>query len=511
MKDRFTELWDETVPTGGPCPQPEPDAVLRRVNAALDAIPRERRSYMKHKVRMAAVAAAAVLALTGTAVAAGIHSDLLANFFKGDTTPGQNYLDDTVRTVSDGHYTFTVEGAAADENTIYMTVEVAAKDEETKAFLFSDGFWGMDTFSVRVIETAGDPDETDQGDSSSTQMTLGSVQIVVGTESDPDDPDHPDRPEKPDLEAADEPERITTVSYHELESTSENSRRFALSVGANAPVALLGVRCGYMEEDLGIELPVQPAPSVTVEINASGTGVCDYETLTPGTLTIDRVRLTPFTCTVDMTDVPVSLGDKTDPNFAFRMADGTIRTQNQMMNHSRSGATTGRLEERDGVSYGTRRAQYQFREVQDLNDIVSVIAFDVEYPLDGGKPVPLAHDPSLDPFTLPLMEPLAEHSGSSLSVQALTEGLGGVYEWNAVEKEAVCTCRGVTIRLHPGEDTAEVNGETVTLHTAPAIVDGVLLADSQVFDDAWGIYSFVLRTESEDGKELIWHDWYIIP
>ena len=51
MRDRMQELWDGAVPMGVPCPQADPAAVKRRVNAALNAVPRKRRAYMKHKIR----------------------------------------------------------------------------------------------------------------------------------------------------------------------------------------------------------------------------------------------------------------------------------------------------------------------------------------------------------------------------------------------------------------------------------------------------------------------------
>ena len=54
MRDRMQELWDGAVPVGVPCPQADPAAVKRRVNAALNAVPSERRAYMRHKIRFAA-------------------------------------------------------------------------------------------------------------------------------------------------------------------------------------------------------------------------------------------------------------------------------------------------------------------------------------------------------------------------------------------------------------------------------------------------------------------------
>lgn len=54
---------------GVPCPQAEPGGGQRRVNAALNAVPSERRAYMRHKIRFAAAAAAIAALLAGSALA----------------------------------------------------------------------------------------------------------------------------------------------------------------------------------------------------------------------------------------------------------------------------------------------------------------------------------------------------------------------------------------------------------------------------------------------------------
>ena len=69
MRDRMQELWDGAVPVGVPCPQADPAAVKRRVNAALNAVPSERRAYMRQKLRFAAAAAAIAALLAGSALA----------------------------------------------------------------------------------------------------------------------------------------------------------------------------------------------------------------------------------------------------------------------------------------------------------------------------------------------------------------------------------------------------------------------------------------------------------
>ena len=85
MKSRMQKLWDKTVPAGGPSPRPDPDAVLRRVNAALDGKPRIRlRRPLKCVLALSAVL---LLLLAGTAIAAEsifLGRGVLGAFFGGD-------------------------------------------------------------------------------------------------------------------------------------------------------------------------------------------------------------------------------------------------------------------------------------------------------------------------------------------------------------------------------------------------------------------------------------------
>ena len=92
MRDRMQELWDGAVPVGVPCPQADPAAVKRRVNAALNAVPSERRAYMRHKLRFAAAAAAIAALLAGSALAVASRWNVLDFYFEGDNTPVEDYV-----------------------------------------------------------------------------------------------------------------------------------------------------------------------------------------------------------------------------------------------------------------------------------------------------------------------------------------------------------------------------------------------------------------------------------
>ncbi len=464
---RLDELWRET---GGPGRPPRADArrVKARVNAVLDADQAERKIYMKQKLRMALIAAAVAAALTGSAFAATAGWTGLSDWFKGDTAPGQIYVQDTVQSVSDGNYTLTVEGVAADETSAYFTITITALSDEAKAFIRDDHFNSIDMLGTHIYS-----DTSDGTGAESWESTGG-------------------------------------CSYRELDAPDEYSRRFAVTANqasSSSANSVLRVRCGYMEEGKRVEIPLTPAPSVTVKIGASGAGALGITSGSPAdnpSLTIEEVTLTPFTL-----HVRARSEAGVYPNLRFRMADGSVLTQSQLMTHTSS-----------NFDWASSRSLYHYRflETQDLENISSIIVFDTEYPLDGSKPAPVEHDPALDPFTVTRMEPLAEDSGYAVPVRELTERLGGACVWDAATGDVTCTYRGVSIVLHAGRDAVLVDGEPVDARYAPVEQDGVLAADWSVFEDAWGLGGGVLREKVElpqDGGgtnvEINWLDWYIIP
>lgn len=464
---RLNKLWRET---GGPGLPPRPDSgrVKARVNAALDAGHTERKLYMK-KWRMALAAAAALAAVTGTAFAAAAHWDMLAAWFQGDTAPGQAYVDSLARSVSDGNYTLTVESSAADGQSVYLTVCITALSEEAKNFIHTEDFDSMDTLSIRALSGS----DGSEGSSDAPASSL------------------------PGNAAA-----AMSFSTGELESSEEDSRRFALEVNT-ASAGTLRVRCGYMEEGKAVDVPIVPAASRTVEINASGEGVLfltPAEALDSLELTIREIELSPFSCTV----YGSCSEREVHPNLRFHMKDGTLLTQAQTLHLVSYGNSSGEC-----------KYNYRFRQVQDLDSIASVIVFDREYPLDGSRPAPVQHDPALDPFTVTRMERLSESGGYTAPVRELTEKLGGAYTWDAASQTAVCTYRGVTVTLKAGDTIALVDGREVELSEAPAEQGGILTAGCLLFENAWGIDCCVQRVNGpykEDGQiELIWLDWYIIP
>lgn len=183
---------------------------------------------------------------------------------------------------------------------------------EAKEFIHAEHFDSIDTFSIRALPgSAGSEGSSD--DSSSNRP--GEAPVAAMPSSVP----------------GDAPPVAMSFSTGPLESTDEDSRRYALEIGSlSESVNALRVRCGYMEKGKAVDVPIAPAASLTVKINASGEGVLFFtpaEAVDSIELTIREITLSPFSCTV----YGSSSSWDVYPNLRFRMKDGTVLTQAQTL------------------------------------------------------------------------------------------------------------------------------------------------------------------------------------
>lgn len=65
-------------------------------------------------------------------------------------------MDRTARSVSDNNYTFTVESSVSDGQTAFLLIRIDALNEASAAWLKSEDFNGIDTFSIYPL--VHDPD-----------------------------------------------------------------------------------------------------------------------------------------------------------------------------------------------------------------------------------------------------------------------------------------------------------------------------------------------------------------
>lgn len=400
MRDRMQALWDDVVPLGVACPQADPAAVKRRVNAALNAVPSERRTYMRQKIRFAAAAAAVVGLLAGTALAAAGQWNVLDFYFEGDNTPANDYVNHETYSVSDDNYTLSVTSSVADTRSAYLLVTVEAKTDEARATLMADDFENISTFDLYTLS----------GDTANPEAAL--CGFGYG-----------------------EDELLRTGS----------SRSYGMSTHEMGPAYALRLRAGFMEDGLYVDIPLTSVEPLSLEINAEGTSFGTTHNVKGGaSLTLASISLSPLSLHMEYS-YPAG-GGEAEPLLLFRKTDGTLLSWGQVVGTSGGMFATG-----------------------------------------------------------------SESSGYSVPVRALCEGLGVECIWDNEAQTAAMTYRGVTIVLTPGSTTALVDGQPVEMEEAPAVQDGKLAAEHQIFTDTWQLAMSVAYDSwpPADGTQIV--AWLVIP
>ena len=454
MKAPMRELWDDVMSQAGPCPAPRPREVARLVNEALDAVPSERKRHMRQKMKTAALLAAAVLVLTGSVFAAARNWTVLDAFFGGSSEEGEALMNDKAYSVSDDNYTLTVTSSLADEAAAYLTVTVTAKTPEATKALMADDFENMDTWSVEVPHTE--------------ENTVGGAAVA------------------------------SLATGEEEALRTENSRTWHMELRLGSTPETVSIRLGAMEKDLWLEVPLTLAQSVTVAVNARGTGAGTYDNASGGPVTLRTVTLSPLGLTLDYTYA----GEEARPVPAFLGADDTLYTWSQLVSDLSKGGTSRPEGEETAVS-----AKYTFRTVRDLSALKAVVFEGMAYPLDGGEPYPVDTAALPGPFQVPLVDLSGEDLGLMVPVRALCEGLGGVCTWDNDSRSASLTFREGTIVLTEGEITALVNGETVELYQTPVIRNGRMSASPDVFAGLWQLDLFFAMEDGDPATAV----WVIVP
>ena len=438
-----------------PPPPPFPadaEEVCRGVRAALTAHERERKLYMRQKLRFAAVLAAVLIALCGTALAVGSNWDVLHAWFEGDTSPADALVDRTVRSVSDRNYTFTVDSSVSDGQTAFLLIRVDALSEAGRAQLFAPDFEGIDTFSIYPLAEEPETGDLVHPSSSSTGMR----------------------------------------EMKEVSTETSRTWRVDVSLPKTEKAVAIHARLGYMDKGLSVEVPLAPAEAIEVAIGATGRGYPNLYNTYGSSATLERAVVSPFTLALDIS-WPEDQDDPPILPVVFRMTDGTLRSFCQL---------TDGISRGGGWSGGVRRSTftYNFREVQDLKTLSGIVVWGKEYPLDGGAPRDVEVDEHLLPFMISLMPGLSDDNPNSMSVRELCDGLGASCVWDNAAKTATLTYRDSTVVLTWGSKTALVDGEAVELRNAPDARDGKLCYDGSIHD-LWNLYT--LAPFNEDRTDRI--------
>lgn len=347
MKTRLQSLWDEVSPEGGPCPQPDRKAVRRRVDAALDQKPRVLHPW--RAVRLATICAAALLLLTGTAVATGMlplpeHNVLRAFFGRGENAPGAEGLVNAQPTsVSDENYTLTVTSSISDGSVFYLTVLLQGKTPQAAAYLQEPGF-SSDLLGLWAAPL----------DSAGNIVRWGMC--------------------------------CAACDYWNYDPDSST---WSVNVRGNNPGGadcMVSLRCSKMEEGLRLTFPTQAIPTIVLDIGREGPGLDPYafnpygfEDSIAGSVTLNRITLSPLSLRAEFTSPDES---PPIPLLHFLWKDGSVSPARQL--GIRGGASgyrhvgAGELWQLDET--------WTLNSVQDLSQMEAVVFGGLAYPLDGGAP-----------------------------------------------------------------------------------------------------------------------------
>ena len=175
MRSHIHELWEE-LDLEPLYPEPDLDRVMDQVMDRIAAeepqaegtahVIKERRRPM-HKRKLLLSLAAALVVLTGSAVAVGSQLGLLDVFFQGDTSALEPYVQTDLGSAENEDYRFTVDSAYYDGMNVYATVTIEGLNEEAVDDLMhsrSDGefhreMWG-DEMAEHLMETGGTGPDT---------------------------------------------------------------------------------------------------------------------------------------------------------------------------------------------------------------------------------------------------------------------------------------------------------------------------------------------------------------
>lgn len=449
MKKLLREL---DLPEG--CPTADAKAVKRRVNAALNAAPSERKAYMRQKIKIAAVLVAAAVALTGTALAVSAQFDLLHVWFHGSTAPLEEKILQVSGSLSNGTYTVRVEGVVADQYNAFVGLSIQASDPEALEALTE----GMRPQYATLLSFGGRAAYFERLTWYDTADTLYFSVRVNGIQ-------------KAQGEA---------LKLQFLESGPDSPY---LSIPIDSPIETLEI------------LPTPPTGD-------------DWD------FAVSRVALSPMSLEVEVEYPHPLYGNVIFPLY-FRMADGSIQTLSQLFSGSffqdtygTPWSTVSRIEERKDGSC-TFLYSVPMSEVFDLLSVEGVITQGMEYSfLNPENSVPMEIDKSLAPFAVSFAQ--LDDDSNRIPVEEVCLGLGANFSMDTEGKGATITYRGNTMVLTIGSTTATVDGKSIQLEAPPVLQNGALLC----WKDVWNYFQVgVQMYVPERGKDVdsTTFYWLVIP
>ena len=491
LRDEYRRMMDQLSPS---------EELVNQVLAQAGTEAKRRKPMHKKKFFLAL--AAALVILTGSAMAVGGRLGLLDLFFQGDTSQLEPYVQQAVDSAENEDYRLTLDSSLYDGQNIYAVITVTGLNDQAIADLKSNKV---------IAETHRETWGQSMVDSLLSGGSTG-----------------------PDTFCYDFTKIMASLSSSELPAPSDASRSWKLNFSfpsflgnQDEPFELW---LDFLGRDLALEIPLnemseaihgEPMQEVTVNALTGTRGVL-YE------FTLGMTSLSVVLETYESDWDRPSLNDADEP-FFLRMKDGSILTSTQLGAEYHSGHW---LDDVVPTQEGSRvhSCNRTFAQVVDLSQVESFLFGDMEFPVDGSEPFPAEIDEHLYPFTTefyPYTLPNGDIRYYFGDVEDFCKKLGADYRWDEASQTATAVYRGVTVTLTAGSNTVLVDGEpseemsaTVedesgaeTVFPLPVLWDGETLAACTAFvPDSWYIRSQAdLRFSFPDPVEFTYGDIIVLP
>ena len=431
MRKEYKQMMDQLSPR-----EELVEQVLAQAGA--HAEPRQKRRRPMHKKKLILALAAALVVLTGSAMAVGSQLGLLNVFFQGDTSGLEPYVQTEVGSAENEDYRFTVNSAYYDGMTVYATVTVEGLNEQAVEDLKSNKViaeyhlenWGQEMVDGLMTSGSTGPD--------TFQANQGEITEKAGYEY----------------------TGSAGGGGYELSAPSDASRSWSISLvfqrwlgPMDTPMELW---VGFMGRECSVEIPLD---TVVGSAHLEPDQEFLFNPLTDQRAILTEVTLTPTQMYYEIETVGemrLETGwDVMNGQFVLKMRDGTLITTEQL--HGAAGG--GHYDWDNGIfAYNVEFNKMRF---SDVSEVEAIILGDMEFPLDGSEPTPADEEERLIPFFVPRYQ---FNNGSFYTeVEALCQGLGAEYAWDADTQTATATYRDVTVEMTVGSSQVLVNGEPMEL------------------------------------------------
>lgn len=426
MRKEYKQMMDQLSPR---------EELVERVLAQANthAEPKQNRRRPMHKKKLILALAAALVVLTGSAMAVGSQLGLLNVFFQGDTSGLEPYVQTEVGSAENEDYRFTVNSAYYDGMTVYAVVTLEGLNDTAVDDImhsrsdaeFHRELWG-DALADNMLETGESGPDTIE--SNRREVTEAAGYEYTGG----------------------------SMGGKDLPGT-DTSRSRTVKVGFDrwlGPVDVpLELWVGFMGREYSVKIPLD---TVVGSAHLEPDQEFLFNPITDQRAVLKEVILTPTQLCYEIETVgemrQETGWDVMNGQFVLKMKDGSLITSEQ-------------LDIIGDTHYDWENNRFSFQEkirsveFSDVGEVESIIFGDTVFPLDGSEPSLAEEDERLHPFYVPKYR----YGLFYTDVEALCQGLGAEYTWDADTQTATAAYRDVAIQMTVSSSQILVNGEPMEL------------------------------------------------